>query len=161
MGQEAGGLSKSTALLLLPPRQWTDPSKGSLDLNYSRPTGGYSTCPLEAADTHSTYQHAGFRHERLHASLVYKISLTNQKWLANIQTIWNTQEQKEKKQLSKILLKICEGGWRDGSAGKSTDCSSTGPEFKSQEPHGGSQPSVMRSDNLFRCVWRQLQCTYV
>jgi hypothetical protein len=26
---------------------------------------------------------------------------------------------------------------------KSTDCSSEGPEFKSQQPHGGSQPSVM------------------
>jgi hypothetical protein len=37
-------------------------------------------------------------------------------------------------------------GWRDGSVGKSTDCSSEGPEFKSQQPHGGSQPSVMRSD---------------
>jgi hypothetical protein len=24
--------------------------------------------------------------------------------------------------------------------GKSTDCSSEGPEFKSQQPHGGSQP---------------------
>jgi hypothetical protein len=29
-------------------------------------------------------------------------------------------------------------GWRDGSAVKSTDCSSEGPEFKSQQPHGGS-----------------------
>jgi hypothetical protein len=35
---------------------------------------------------------------------------------------------------------------RAGSAGKSTDCSSEGPEFKSQQPHGGSQqPPVMRS----------------
>ena len=33
-------------------------------------------------------------------------------------------------------------GWRDGSAVKSTDGSSEGPEFKSQQPHGGSQPSV-------------------
>jgi hypothetical protein len=40
-------------------------------------------------------------------------------------------------------------GWRDGSAVKSTDCSSEGPEFKSQQPHGGSQPSIMRSDALF------------
>ena len=30
-------------------------------------------------------------------------------------------------------------------------CSSRGPEFNSQQPHGGSQPSVMRSDALF-CV---------
>jgi hypothetical protein len=27
-----------------------------------------------------------------------------------------------------------------------------GPEFKSQQPHGGSQPSVMGSDALFWCV---------
>ena len=29
---------------------------------------------------------------------------------------------------------------------KSTDCSSRGPEFNSQQPHVGSQPSVMGSD---------------
>jgi hypothetical protein len=51
-------------------------------------------------------------------------------------------------------------GWRDGSVVKSTDCSSKGPKFKSQQPHGGSQPSVTRSDVLFWSVWRQLQCTY-
>ena len=39
-------------------------------------------------------------------------------------------------------------GWRDGSAVKSTDCSSEGPRFKPQQPRGGSQPSVMRSDAL-------------
>jgi hypothetical protein len=42
--------------------------------------------------------------------------------------------------------------WRDGSAFKSTDCSSRGPEFNSQQPRGGSQPSVMGSDALFWCV---------
>ena len=36
--------------------------------------------------------------------------------------------------------------WRDGSVVKSTDFSSRGPEFKSQQPHGGSQPSVMGTD---------------
>jgi hypothetical protein len=40
----------------------------------------------------------------------------------------------------------------NGSAVKSTDCSSRGPEFNSQQPHGGSQPSVMASDALFWCV---------
>ena len=35
------------------------------------------------------------------------------------------------------------GGWRDGSVGKSTGCSFRGSEFNSQQPHGGSQPSVM------------------
>jgi hypothetical protein len=44
---------------------------------------------------------------------------------------------------------------------RAPDCSSKGPEFKSQQPHGGSQPSVTRSDALFWNVWRQLQCTYM
>jgi hypothetical protein len=44
---------------------------------------------------------------------------------------------------------------------KSTDCSSRGPEFNSQEPHGGSQLSVIGSDALFWCVRRQLQCTNI
>ena len=42
-------------------------------------------------------------------------------------------------------------GWRDGSAVNSTNYSSEGPEFKSQQPHGGSQP-FMRSDALFWCI---------
>ena len=33
--------------------------------------------------------------------------------------------------------------WRDGSVVKSTDCFS---RVQSPQPHGGSQPSVMRSD---------------
>jgi hypothetical protein len=53
------------------------------------------------------------------------------------------------------------GGWRDGSEVKNTDCSSKGPEFKSQQPHDDSQPPVMRSDALFWHIWRQLQCTYI
>jgi hypothetical protein len=32
---------------------------------------------------------------------------------------------------------------------RAPDCSSEGPEFKSQKPHGGSQPSLMQSDALF------------
>jgi hypothetical protein len=44
---------------------------------------------------------------------------------------------------------------------RAPDCSSRGPEFKSQQPHGGSQPSVTRSDALFWGIWRQLQCTYI
>jgi hypothetical protein len=36
-------------------------------------------------------------------------------------------------------------GWKDGSAVKRTDCSSGGHEFKSQQPHGGSQPPLMRN----------------
>jgi hypothetical protein len=48
--------------------------------------------------------------------------------------------------LKKIIINL---SWRDGSAVKSPDCSSRGPEFNSQQPHGGSQPSVMGSDALF------------
>jgi hypothetical protein len=40
-------------------------------------------------------------------------------------------------------------GWRDGLEVKSTVCSSRGPEFNSQQPHGGSKPSVMPSSALF------------
>jgi hypothetical protein len=43
-------------------------------------------------------------------------------------------------------------GWRDGLVVKSTGCSFKGPEFKSQQPHGVSQPSVMGSDALLWCV---------
>jgi hypothetical protein len=54
--------------------------------------------------------------------------------------------------LCKSSKKGSKKGWRDGSVVKSTDCSSEGPEFKSQQPHGGSQPSIMSSDALFWCV---------
>jgi hypothetical protein len=45
--------------------------------------------------------------------------------------------------------------------GNSTGCSPRGPEFNSYQPHGGSQPSVMGSDALFWCVWRQRQCAHI
>jgi hypothetical protein len=56
--------------------------------------------------------------------------------------------------ISEILVsKFKTRGRRDGSEVKSTDCSSRGPEFNSQQPHGGdSQPSVMGSDALFWCT---------
>ena len=57
------------------------------------------------------------------------------------------------------IFKTQPAGWRDGSVGKNTDCSSRGPEFNFQQLHGSSQPSVMGSDALFWCVSRQLQCT--
>jgi hypothetical protein len=42
-----------------------------------------------------------------------------------------------------------DSGWLDGSLGKNTDFSSEGPEFKSQQPQEGSQPSA------------QLQCIQI
>jgi hypothetical protein len=47
------------------------------------------------------------------------------------------------------MLRLQNGGWTDGSAVKSTGCSSRGPEFNSQQPHDGSQPSLMGSDTIF------------
>jgi hypothetical protein len=41
-------------------------------------------------------------------------------------------------------------GEKSSSVAKSTGCSSRGPEFNSQQPHGGSQPSMGESDALFR-----------
>jgi hypothetical protein len=35
---------------------------------------------------------------------------------------------------------------------RAPDCSSKGPEFKSQQPHGGSQPPITRSNSLFWSV---------
>jgi len=40
------------------------------------------------------------------------------------------------------------GGWKDGSVVKSTDCFFRGSELKSKQPHGGSQPFVMRPDAI-------------
>jgi hypothetical protein len=58
----------------------------------------------------------------------------------------------QKKPTNKQIKTKTKMGWRDGSAVKSTGCSSRSPEFNSQQPHGGSQPSVMGSDALFWCV---------
>jgi hypothetical protein len=74
--------------------------------------------------------------------LAYKVSLGQSVTHRETLSQKTNQKRLEKKR----------GGWRDGSAGKSTDCFSEGPEFKSQQPHGGSQPPIMRSDTLFWCV---------
>jgi hypothetical protein len=53
------------------------------------------------------------------------------------------------------------GGWRDGSVVKNTVCSLRVPEFNSQQPCGGSHPSVMGSDVLFRCLKTASMLIYV
>jgi hypothetical protein len=78
------------------------------------------------------------------ASLVYKVSS---------RTARATQRNPvSKKQKAKKPKQTKKDDTRNGSEVKSTDCSSEGPEFKSQQPHGGSQPFVMRSDALLCCV---------
>jgi hypothetical protein len=59
------------------------------------------------------------------------------------------QENRHPLWAKKRSLKPSRLGWRNISAGKSTDCSSEGLEFKSQHLQGGSQPLIMRSDALF------------
>ena len=91
------------------------------------------------------------------ASLVYKVSSRTARAIQRNPISKNKKIlKKKKKRKEKFFM-----SWRDGSAVKSTDCSSRGPEFNSQQPHGGSQPSVMGSDALFWCVWRQRQCTHI
>jgi hypothetical protein len=50
------------------------------------------------------------------------------------------------------IKKIRDGAGEMAQWVRAPDCSSEGPEFKSQQPHGGSQPSVTRSDALFWSV---------
>jgi hypothetical protein len=62
------------------------------------------------------------------------------------------QKTKQNKAKKKKKKQTDPRAWRDGSVVKSMNCSSRGVEFNSQQPHGGSQPSVMRSGALFWCV---------
>jgi hypothetical protein len=50
-----------------------------------------------------------------------------------------------------LTIRTYNMGWGDGSVVKSTDCSSEGPEFKSQLMMA-HKPSIMRSDSLFCSV---------
>ena len=47
------------------------------------------------------------------------------------------------------FIRVAAGCWRHDSLVQSIALSSKGPEFNSQQPYGGSQPSVMRSGALF------------
>ena len=54
-----------------------------------------------------------------------------------------TAQSKAQGPLWRRRYKDCKSrGWRDGSVVKSVDCSSEGPEFKSQQPHGRVQISA-------------------
>ena len=58
-----------------------------------------------------------------------------------------------------IIRKERGGTGEMGLVVKSIDCE--GHEFKSQQPNGCSQPSVMISEALFWCVSKQQQCTHI
>jgi hypothetical protein len=54
------------------------------------------------------------------------------------------------KKISNFLKK--EGAGEMTQSVRAPYCSSEGLKFKSRQPHGGSQPPVMRSDALFWCI---------
>jgi hypothetical protein len=57
-----------------------------------------------------------------------------------------------KKRVRPCVLRVYVRAGEMAQQVRAPDCSSEGPEFKSQQPHGGSQPSVTRSDSLFWSV---------
>ena len=65
--------------------------------------------------------------------------------------ILNAKEMGDLETLEKLENIIQKSGFKDflWVWRESTGCSSRGPEFNSQQPHGGSQPSEMGSDALF------------
>jgi hypothetical protein len=58
----------------------------------------------------------------------------------------------DKSATASTFLKLFSGAGEMVQWVRAPDCSSEDPEFKSQQPHGGSQPSVTRSDSLFWSV---------
>jgi hypothetical protein len=72
---------------------------------------------------------------------VLKLALLGNREDCEITSSFKKRKKKKKKKRKQ--------GQRDSSAVKSTDCSTRGPEFNSQQPHGGSQPSLVGSDALF------------
>ena len=72
----------------------------------------------------------------------YKINI--QKWQQPFYiTIANMLRKKLEKQFQyQLILKIPWGAGEMAQWVRAPDCSSEGPKFKSQQPHGGSQPSV-------------------
>jgi hypothetical protein len=49
----------------------------------------------------------------------------------------------------------------DGLVVKNMDCSSRGPEFSSQQPHGGSEPSVIGFDTWLLVCQKTGHCTHI
>ena len=63
---------------------------------------------------------------------------------------WEDRAQERKRQDRTLWVREWSiWGWQNGSVVKSANCSFEGPEFRSQQPHGGSQPSITKSDALF------------
>jgi hypothetical protein len=59
---------------------------------------------------------------------------------------------KEAREMAQQLRAPAAGAGEMAQWVRAPDCSSEGLKFKSQQPHGGSQPPVMRSGALFWCI---------
>jgi hypothetical protein len=99
----------------------------------------------------STWEAEAGRFSEFKASLVYRVSSrtarATQRNPVSKNKTKQTNKQKQKTQTNKQNQPLFKG-WRDGSTVKSTGCLLC-PEFNSQQPRGGSQPSVMGSDVFF------------
>jgi hypothetical protein len=54
--------------------------------------------------------------------------------------------------MSSFIIEVFLGASKMAQQLRALTAFSEGPEFKSQQPHGGSQPSIMRSDTFFWSV---------
>jgi hypothetical protein len=91
----------------------------------------------------STWGGRGRRISEFQASLVYKVSSRTARAIQ--------RNPVSKKQLKKKKIEMTRAG-EMAQWVRASNCSSEGVEFKSQQPHGGSQPSVRRSNTLFWSV---------
>jgi len=71
--------------------------------------------------------------------------LTETAWFAHKHLCGLCDLEKTHPGLFSVELKLLLGAGEVGSEVKNTDCSSRGPEFNSQQPHGGPQPSVVHT----------------
>jgi hypothetical protein len=62
--------------------------------------------------------------------------------MQNSPTPWQSDKSSKTKNIGRSNFKRKLEGWRDGSVVKRTDCSSKGPEFKSQQPNPSSHMVV-------------------
>jgi hypothetical protein len=83
------------------------------------------------------------KHRPVHSAAQWPLCFVLGCWGHKPASDGNYKERQMSLEPGKCELENILSGWRDGSAMKSTDCSSQGPEFNSQQPHGGSQPCIM------------------
>jgi hypothetical protein len=86
----------------------------------------------------------GRRISEFEASLVYRVSSRTSKTTQR-NPVLKKPKPKPKPKKKNFFFPLGLERWLSVT----TDCSSRGPEFSSQQLHGGSQPSVMPSSGVF------------